>query len=65
MIERTKLLIGTAGCFILCVFGVYRLLIENSSGFTSMIIPLIFAVSGFLGFVTNVYKLSKQKSDNI
>ncbi|QVY62620.1 hypothetical protein [Cytobacillus gottheilii] len=65
MKEKTKLFIGTAGCFILCVFGVYRLLVENPSNFTSMIIPVIFALSGFLGFVTNVYKLSKRKSDNI
>jgi len=59
MDKKTKLIIGLIGCSLVCLVGIYRLVIETPSSINSMIVPLVFAVTGFIGFVANLIKLKK------
>lgn len=63
MDKKTKLIIGLIGCLIICLFGVYRLVLEIPSTVNSLIIPIVFSVTGFIGFVGNLLKLKKLNND--
>ncbi|QTN00907.1 hypothetical protein ERJ70_17405 [Sediminibacillus dalangtanensis] len=57
MDKKTKLIIGLIGSLIICFFGVYRLVLETPSPVDSLIIPIAFSVTGFIGFVGNLIEL--------
>ena len=59
MDKKTKLIIGLIGSLIICLFGVYRLVLEIPSPVNSLIIPIVFSVTGFIGFVSNIFQLRK------
>ncbi|MEK3988476.1 MULTISPECIES: hypothetical protein [Robertmurraya] len=63
MDKKTKLIIGLIGSLIICLFGVYRLAIETASTVNSLLIPIVFSVTGFIGFVGNLVKLKKLNTD--
>ncbi|SDM51864.1 hypothetical protein [Sediminibacillus halophilus] len=63
MDKKTKLIIGLNGCLIVCLFGVYRLMLEVPSTVNSLIIPIVFSVTGFIGFVGNLIELKKLNSN--
>ena len=62
MDKKTKLIIGLIGCLIICLFGIYRLVIETPAPVNSLIIPIVFSVTGFIGFIGNLIKLKKLKN---
>lgn len=59
MDKKTKLIIGLIGSLIICLFGVYRLVLEVPSPVNSLIIPIVFSVTGFIGFTGNLFQLKK------
>ena len=59
MDKKTKLIIGLIGSLVICLFGVYRLVLEIPSPVNSLIIPIVFSVTGFIGFVSNIFQLRK------
>jgi ABC-type antimicrobial peptide transport system permease subunit len=63
MDKKTKLIIGLIGSLGVCLFGVYRLVLETPSTVNSLIIPIAFAVAGFIGFIGNLVKLKKVNNE--
>jgi hypothetical protein len=61
--KKTKVIIGLISCFIICLFGVYRLMTEASSS-SSLFVPILFAVGGFIGLIGNTMELKKMKNNN-
>ncbi|SDM87391.1 hypothetical protein [Bacillus sp. OK048] len=59
MDNKTKRIIGLIGSLIICLFGVYRLVVEVPSPVNTLIIPIVFAVTGFIGFTGNLIGLKK------
>ncbi|PYY30971.1 hypothetical protein [Paenibacillus illinoisensis] len=59
MNKETKRLIGLIGSLIVCFFGVYRLITESPSTVSLLIIPIVFAVTGFIGVIGNLITLKK------
>lgn len=57
--QKAKLIIGLTGSLIICLFGVHRIVIETPTAVDSLVVPIAFAVSGFIGFVGNLVKLKK------
>ena len=58
MDNKTKSIIGLIGSALICLFGVYRLLVELPADTNLLIIPIVFAVTGFIG---SLLKLKKNK----
>ncbi|WP_047154898.1 hypothetical protein [Aneurinibacillus tyrosinisolvens] len=52
MNKKAKVMIGLLSCVIICLFGIYRLMTEASSS-NSLFVPLLFAVTGFIGLIAN------------
>ncbi|MCL7745638.1 hypothetical protein [Halalkalibacter alkaliphilus] len=52
MNRKTKAKIGLIGSLIICLFGVYRLLVEFPTDVSLVFVPIVFAVSGFIGVIT-------------
>ncbi|RKL65876.1 hypothetical protein CR203_18680 [Salipaludibacillus neizhouensis] len=63
MNKKTKGLIGLIGSLIVCLFGVYRLITETPSTVSLLIIPIVFAVTGFIGVIGNLITLKKLNKD--
>ena len=63
MDKKTKLILGVIGSLIICLFGVYRLVVEVPAPVNSLIIPIVFSVTGFIGFVGNLLKLKNVKNN--
>lgn len=61
MQNKTKLRIGLIGSLFICLFGLYRLVLETPSSVNSLTIPIAFAVTGSIGFVGNLMKLNKKE----
>ncbi|KAB2328311.1 hypothetical protein F7731_25805 [Cytobacillus depressus] len=59
MDKKTKVMIGLIGSLIICLFGVYRLVVEVPSTDHSLFIPILFSVSGFIGVIGNIIELKK------
>lgn len=59
MDKKTKIIIGLIGSLIICLFGIYRLVVEFPSPANSLIIPIVFSVAGFIGFIGNLFGLKK------
>ncbi|WP_428909944.1 hypothetical protein [Niallia sp. Krafla_26] len=59
MDKKTKRLIGLIGSLIVCLFGVYRLVVEVPAPENSLIIPIVFAITGLIGVIANVFELRK------
>jgi ABC-type antimicrobial peptide transport system permease subunit len=59
MNKKTRAKIGLIGSLIICLFGVYRLLVEFPIDISLVAVPLAFAVSGFIGVITNLKTLKK------
>lgn len=58
MDNKTKSIIGLIGSALICLFGVYHLLVELPAATNLLIIPIVFAVTGFIG---SLLKLKKNK----
>ncbi len=61
MDNKTKSIIGLIGSALICLFGVYRLLVELPAATNLLIIPIVFAVTGFIGVIGSLLKLNKNK----
>ncbi|KEF37134.1 hypothetical protein M670_03727 [Schinkia azotoformans MEV2011] len=61
MDQKAKLIIGLISSLIICLFGVYRLVIETPTAVEYLVVPIAFAVSGLIGFVGSLVKLKKIK----
>ncbi|BDG32005.1 hypothetical protein PthBH41_17170 [Parageobacillus thermoglucosidasius] len=61
--KKAKVVIGLISSLVLCLFGVYRLMIEARSSY-SLLVPAIFAVTGFIALIANIIVLKKMKIDN-
>ncbi|WP_075980135.1 hypothetical protein [Bacillus massilinigeriensis] len=59
MKQKTKLIIGLIGSLIICLFGFYRLVNEIPAPVNSLVVPIAFAVTGFIGVIGNLVKLRK------
>ena len=59
MNQRTKRIIGVIGSLIICLFGVYRLVVEVPSPVQSLVIPIVFSVAGLIGVIGNLFELKK------
>jgi hypothetical protein len=56
--KKTKIIIGLIGCLMVCLFGVYRLTVDVPS-LNSLFIPILFAVTGFIGLIANIIQLKR------
>jgi len=56
---KFKLIIGFIGSLIICLFGVYRIVIETPTTVDLLVVPIVFAVSGFIGMIGNLVNLKK------
>ncbi len=56
---KYKLIIGFIGSLIICLLGVYRIVIEAPATVDLLVVPIAFAVSGFIGVIGNLVKLKK------
>jgi len=61
MQNKTKLRIGLIGSLLICLIGLYRLVLETPSSMNSLIIPIVFAVTGFIGIAGNLMRLKKKE----
>ncbi len=59
MDKKMKSVIGLIGSLLVCFFGLYRLLVEASSTADLLVVPIAFAVSGFIGVIGNSRNLLK------
>ncbi|WP_142386582.1 hypothetical protein [Bacillus sp. Marseille-P3661] len=59
MDKKTKSIIGLIGSLMVCFLGIYRLVVEVPAPVNSLIIPIAFSVTGLIGFLGNLFKLSK------
>ncbi|WML28776.1 hypothetical protein RCG24_12115 [Neobacillus sp. OS1-32] len=62
MDKKSKLIIALIGSLFIFLFGIYRLVVETPYTINSLIIPIVFAVTGFIGFVANLIKLKNKIS---
>ncbi|WP_079529460.1 hypothetical protein [Halobacillus hunanensis] len=53
MDKKMKSIIGVIGSFLVCFFGLYRLLVETTSTADLLLVPIVFAVTGFIGVIGN------------
>lgn len=60
MNKKTRVMIGLIGSLMICLFGVYRLIIETSSTDSLLIVPIAFAVTGFIGVMGNLIALKSE-----
>ncbi|MGY0691841.1 hypothetical protein ACW2QC_03500 [Virgibacillus sp. FSP13] len=58
--KKTRMLIGIVANLVICIYGVYGLVTENSISNVSFI-PVILAVGGFIGFVGGIVELRKME----
>ncbi|MFD2924140.1 hypothetical protein [Halobacillus naozhouensis] len=59
MNRKTKSIIGLIGSLIVCLFGSYRLVVEAPYTESLLIVPIAFAVTGFIGIIGNAGNLKK------
>lgn len=57
MNKKVKVIISIVSCLILFLFGVYRLITEYPD---TQLIPIIFAIGGFIGFIGGIMELKKK-----
>ncbi|GIQ68693.1 hypothetical protein DUZ99_03975 [Xylanibacillus composti] len=61
MQPKTRVILAVAGSFIVCVYGLFRLVTEIP--FESVpILPIVFAVTGFIGIIGNLAQWRKLKN---
>ncbi|MFJ7744747.1 hypothetical protein [Peribacillus sp. NPDC097295] len=58
MIKRIRVIIGLISCLVICIWGGYRLITGYPQS-SSLFIPLLFIVGGFIGFISNMIELKK------
>ncbi|MEH7178098.1 hypothetical protein [Neobacillus vireti] len=63
MNKKTKVFIGLIGSLIVCLFGVYRVIVEAPSTDSLLIVPIVFAITGFVGVLGNLITFKKINND--
>lgn len=61
MNKKIRVIISLISCLVICIFGLYRIVGDYPNS-TTLLIPIILIIGGFIGFIGNIIELKKMNN---